>query len=63
MNNISIGKKLVDDINKKMNKNTYMDNYGGSVIITVLIGLATLVLISRLYLMKYAEPIKQKLDK
>ena len=59
MNNISIGKKLVDDINKKMNKNTYMDNYGGSVIITVLIGLATLVLISRLYLMKYAEPIKQ----
>ena len=59
MNNISIGKKLVNDINKKMNKNTYMDNYGGSVIITVLIGLATLVLISRLYLMQYAEPIKQ----
>ena len=48
MNNISINKLYSHSIQKKMTKNSYIDNYGGSVIMTILIAIGVIIVIGRL---------------
>ncbi len=59
MNNILPYKKLVDEIKKKRAKDTYLDNYGGSVIITSLVGIGFVFMVGRAYMLKNMEPIKR----
>ena len=59
MNNISINKKIVNEFKKKMTKNSYMDNYGGSVIITTLVAIGVIVVVGRLQYSNIVEPIKR----
>lgn len=59
MNNISINKNLVNQFKKKMTKNSYMDNYGGSVIMTTLIAFGVVAVVVRLQYSNIVEPIKR----
>jgi len=59
MNNILPYKKLVDEIKKKRAKDTYLDHYGGSVIITSLVGIGIVFMVGRAYMIKNMEPIKR----
>ena len=61
MNKISTNKKLVNQF-KKMTKNSYMDNYGGSVIMTILIAIGVII-VSSITIFKYCRTYKKKLDK
>ena len=42
-----------------MTKNSYMDNYGGSVIMTILIAIGVIIVIGRLQYSNIVEPIKE----
>jgi len=59
MNNMSVNKNLVTQLKKKMTKNSYMDNYGGSVIITTLVAIGFIVVIGRLHYSNIVEPIRR----